>query len=137
MVRDRESVVGRWRIVETEVWDRDALDLVVPAHITLGRNGLGKMELIAIGASLDYRVEKRADGPVVEFSWSGFDEGDPVSGRASARVDGDTMRGTLFIFHGDDSTFVARRSPSEPPQPPAAARTARAPARRGVRRGRG
>lgn len=145
MAKDREVVVGRWRIVETEVWGPDALDLVVPAHITFDRNGLGEMQLIAIGASIDYRVTKRLDGPVVDFSWSGFDDGDPTSGRASARVDGDTMRGKLFIHQGDDSTFVARREPvgkarsasNEPLQPPAAARTARVPARRGVRRGRG
>ncbi len=111
MARDKEVVVGRWRIVETSVWDQDALDLVVEAHITFGRNGLGEMQLIAIGASIDYRVERRADGPVVEFSWSGFDDDNPTSGRAAAKVDGDTMRGKLFIHQGDDSTFVARREP--------------------------
>jgi hypothetical protein len=145
MARNREVVVGRWRIVETEVWGQDALDLVVPAYIAFDRDGLGEMQLIAIGASIDYRVEKRLDGPFVEFSWSGFDDGDPTSGRASARVEGDTMRGKLFIHQGDDSTFVARREPvgiersgsNEPLQPRVAARTGRVPARRGVRRGRG
>ena len=145
MTKDREVVAGRWRIVETEVWGPDALDLVVPAYIIFDRSGLGEMQLIAICASIDYRVEKRPDGPVVEFSWCGFDDGDPTSGRASARVDGDTMRGRLFIHQGDDSTFVARREPggkersgsNEPLQPPATARPGRVPARRGVRRGRG
>lgn len=143
MSRHREVVVGRWRIVETEVWDLDALDLVVPAHIRFDRNGLGEMQLIAIGASIDYRVAKGSDGPIVDFSWSGFDEGDPTSGRGSARVDGDTMRGRLFIHQGDDSVFVARREPiakersgsNKPLQPSAAAQIARAPARRRVRRG--
>ena len=141
MTKEREVVVGRWRIVETEVWDPDALDLVVPAYIAFDGNGLGEMQLIAIGASIDYRVEKRLDGPVVEFSWSGFDDGDPASGRASARVDGDTMRGKLFIHQGDDSIFVARResggnqrSGSDTPlNLRAAARTGRVPARRGLR----
>ncbi|MGH9661393.1 MAG: hypothetical protein ACRD96_22795 [Bryobacteraceae bacterium] len=145
MAKDREVVVGRWRIVETEVWGPDALDLVVPAYILFDRDGLGEMQLIAIGASIDYRVAKGPDGPVVDFSWSGFDDADPTSGRGSARVDGDTMRGKLFIHQGDDSTFVARREPvgkersgsNKPLQPSAAARTARVPARRRVRRGRG
>ena len=70
MTKDREVVVGRWRIIETEMWDLDALDLVVPAYIAFDRNGLGEMQLIAIGASIDYRVEKGPDGPVVEFSAS-------------------------------------------------------------------
>jgi hypothetical protein len=102
-------VVGRWRIVETGVWDQEALDLVVPAHITFDRRGLGEMQLIAIGASIDYRLEDRSGVPVVEFSWSGFDEMDPASGRAWATVEGDTMRGKLFIHQGDESSFTAKR----------------------------
>ena len=101
--------MGRWRIVETGTWDQDALDLVVPAHITFDRQGLGEMQLIAIGASIDYRLEDRNGVPVVEFSWSGFDEMDPTSGRAWANVEGDTMRGKLFIHQGDESSFIAKR----------------------------
>jgi hypothetical protein len=33
------SVVGRWRIVETELWDSGALDLVAPAFIEFGGTG--------------------------------------------------------------------------------------------------
>jgi hypothetical protein len=109
MAKGEQLVAGRWRIVETEMWDQEALDLVVPAHITFGHNGLGEMQLIAIGASIDYRVEERAGAPVVEFSWSGFDEMDPSSGRARATIDGDTMHGKLFIHQGDQSSFVAKR----------------------------
>jgi len=89
------------------MWDQEALDLVVPAHITFDRNGLGEMQLIAIGASIDYRVEERGGAPVVEFSWSGFDEMDPTSGRAWARVEGDTMRGKLFIHQGRPSVVLS------------------------------
>ncbi len=108
MTKGEQLVQGRWRIVETEMWDQDALDLVVPAHITFGRNGLGEMQLIAIGASIDYRVEERGTLDV-EFSWSGFDEMDPSSGRGRATIDGDTMHGKLFIHQGDQSSFVATR----------------------------
>ena len=90
MARRESLIEGRWRIVETELWDREALDLVVPAYISFDRKGLGEMQLIAIGASIDYRVEQREDASVLEFSWSGFDEMDATSGRAWARIDGDT-----------------------------------------------
>jgi hypothetical protein len=143
MARGESLIEGRWRIVETELWAREALDLVVPAYIRFGRKGLGEMQLIAIGASIDYRVEQREDASVLEFSWSGFDEMDATSGRAWAQIDGDTMRGKLFIHQGDESTFVARRergvprvSASKAPRPPggAAARTQRGrPRRRGFR----
>jgi len=139
MARRDSSIAGRWRIVETELWDREALDLVVPAYISFDRHGLGEMQLIAIGASIDYRVEQRDDAMVLEFSWSGFDEMDATSGRAWARIDGDTMRGKLFIHQGDESTFVARRergAASRAQRSPggAAARTQRGrPRRRGFR----
>ena len=142
MAKGEQLVEGRWRIVETEMWDQEALDLVVPAHITFGRNGLGEMQLIAIGASIDYRVEERGGAPVVEFSWSGFDEMDPSSGRARAGIEGDTMRGKLFIHQGDQSSFVAKRErvgaavsrANQPLQPTAAARARRLRTRPRVRR---
>jgi len=109
MARPQSLIEGRWRIIETELWDQEALDLVVRAYMRFDRSGLVEMELIAIGASIDYRVEQRDGALVLEFSWAGFDEMDATSGRAWARIDGDTMRGTLFIHQGDESTFVARR----------------------------
>ena len=102
-------VAGRWRIIETEVWDTDALDMVVPAHLTLDRRGVGEVRLVAIDASVDYRVTDDGGRVVVEFSWSGFDDMEPTSGRARATVSGDEMHGTLFIHHGDESTFSAKR----------------------------
>jgi hypothetical protein len=112
MLSGGRSVEGRWRITETEMWDREALDLIVPAHLTLGRNGLGEMQLIAIGAAIDYRLAERDGANVVEFSWSGVDEMDPTSGRGWAKVEGDTMRGRLFIHAGDESGFMAKRAPA-------------------------
>ena len=32
MAKGEQLVEGPWRIVETEMWDQEALDLVVPAH---------------------------------------------------------------------------------------------------------
>lgn len=68
MARHQSLIEGRWRIVETELWDQEALDLVVPAYVRFDRSGLGEMELIAIGASIDYRVEQRDGACVLEFS---------------------------------------------------------------------
>lgn len=39
MARCDSLIEGRWRIVETELWDREALDLVVPAYIRFDRTG--------------------------------------------------------------------------------------------------
>ena len=145
MLSRERSIEGRWRITETEVWDREALDLIVPAHLTLGPDGLGEMQLIAIGAAIDYRVLKRDGTTAVEFSWSGFDEMDPTNGRGWAKIEGDTMRGRLFIHAGDESDFVAKHVPVgravsgsiRPLQPPAAVRKQAARTTKGTRRGRG
>jgi hypothetical protein len=109
MATRRSSIQGWWRIVETERWDQAALDIVVPAYIRFDRRGRGEMQLTAIRASIDYRVEQRDGAPVLEFSWCGFDDTDATNGRGWARIEGDTMRGKLFIHQGEESTFVATR----------------------------
>lgn len=107
--RNNDAFCGRWRIIETEVWDSDALDLIVPVHITFGADGLGDMEMIAIGASVDYRIVNRGRVQYVEFSWSGYDDSDRSCGRGWARLEGNLLKGEFFIHKGDDSTFIARR----------------------------
>lgn len=41
------QLIGRWRIVEADLWDRDYLDLVAPATIVIGADNHGE---IAFGA---------------------------------------------------------------------------------------
>jgi len=45
----------------------EALDLAVPAYMRFDQGGLGEMELVAISASIDYRVEQRDGACVLEF----------------------------------------------------------------------
>jgi hypothetical protein len=106
----KPSLLGAWRIVETELWDVDDLDLMEPAHVTLKPRGHGRLGLLAIEAELDYRVVQREGLPAVEFSFEGFDDGDRISGRGWAALDGKQLRGRLFFHQGDDSGFTARRS---------------------------
>ena len=101
--------IGKWRIEEMEVWERDALDLVVPAQITLGKSGLGFLQFIAVEADVDYRVVERGGEPAVEFSWIGHDDNDPAGGRGWAVITGEMLTGRIFIHNGDDSAFIARR----------------------------
>ena len=105
----KHALLGTWRIVETELWDLDDLDLMEPAHLTLKPNGHGSLSLLAIEAILDYRVVQREGLPTIEFSFEGSDEGDQISGRGWAILDGEQLRGRVFIHHGDDSGFTAAR----------------------------
>jgi hypothetical protein len=105
----RRSVIGRWRIVEMELWGRDAMDLVEPAMMEFARNGTGSFHFIVVQADLDYRLSEDRRG--AEFSWEGFDEDTPVTGRGWASVDDDgTLSGRIFFHMGDDSAFSAVRA---------------------------
>jgi hypothetical protein len=76
------QIVGRWRIVESDIWDRDYLDLCGPAAITITAH------------------------------WSGFDEMDEVSGEGSADLLDDGSIEIEFAYHcGDEAVLKAKREP--------------------------
>ncbi len=72
--RDDEGLMGRWRIVETELWDREDLDLVAPAFIEFLQDRTGSFGLIAVSGRIDWRSEGIGRS-VVEFSWEGIRRG--------------------------------------------------------------
>ena len=84
--RARTSLRGTWRIFETELWDQKDLDDFTQAHLTLGSDNLGELAFLYVSADVDYRVVERDGLPAVEFSFNGFDELDPVSGRGWAET---------------------------------------------------
>ena len=101
-----KKFIGKWSIVATELWDRDALDLVVPAYISFDAEGLGYFQMIAVEGGIDCRF----DGDRVEFSWIGEDDGDPKNGRGRAEITkSGTLEGRIYFHQGDDSSFVAKR----------------------------
>jgi hypothetical protein len=101
-------VAGRWRIVEMEVWDREAIDLVGPAFIELRANGHGSFRFIAVEGGIDARRVDLDGRPAVEFTWDGEDESDHASGRGWAVLEPDgSLRGRFFIHLGDNSGFRA------------------------------
>lgn len=101
-------LVGRWRIVEMELWDVEAIDLVGPGFIEFGSSGQGEFRFIVVHGFLDVRYDDSGDAPRAEFSWEGDDEGDPRSGRGWAAVAADgSLSGRIFFHNGDDSSFRA------------------------------
>jgi hypothetical protein len=79
------SVVGRWRIVEMELWDQYAVDLVAPGLIEFQPDATGSFGFIALQAGLDWREAPREGHPEAEFSWDGFDEGSLATVAAGRR----------------------------------------------------
>lgn len=109
MKKTKSAVVGTWRITDMEVWDAEYFDMEVPAHITIRDDLTGSFQFGLVQGDLDARVSAGAKGELAEFSWSGFDENDPISGRGWLESVSDQGRGRIFIHLGDDSAFTVVR----------------------------
>jgi len=102
-------VIGRWRIVEADLWDRDYLDLVTPATMTIGADGQGEIAYGAMQASLDLEYSRS----MVFFTWAGFDEMDEVTGTGSAELNDDGTLEVEFAYYlGDEAILKAERMTS-------------------------
>ena len=100
------KVVGRWRIVEADLWDPDYLDLVEPAYLQIGGDGRAEF---AFGA-LNGTAELEYGRCIVFFRWTGFDEGDEIAGNGSAEIEDDgSLEIALSFDNGDDAILIGRR----------------------------
>ena len=109
MTKAKSALVGRWRIVEADLWDRDFLDLCGPATLVVGSEGHGEISFGAVQVGLDiayYHDE-------IDFTWCGFDEMDEVQGSGSAELQDDGSLIIDFVYHlGDEAVLKALRHPS-------------------------
>lgn len=100
------QIIGRWRIVEADVWDRDYLDLVEPAFFQIDANGHGELVFGVVYAALSVDYAQT----VVFFSFTGSDEGDEVNGSGSADLDDNgTLEIEISFDNGDDAILKATR----------------------------
>jgi hypothetical protein len=104
------KVVGTWRITDMQAWDADYFDMQAPAHITIRDDLTGTFQFGLVQGDIEARVCQATGMVRLEFSWSGADENDPVSGRGWFEVKGDQAQGHIFIHLGDDSVFTAIRA---------------------------
>jgi len=64
------ELIGRWRIVEADLWDRDYLDLVEPAYMSFGKNGRGEFAFGAVDAIMELGYGQRIRKRIEEaFGW--------------------------------------------------------------------
>jgi hypothetical protein len=88
-------LIGRWRIVEADLWDRAHLNLCGPATLTITAQG-GEIAFGALEAGLEVEYARDSIG----FRWAGCEEGDEVQGECQEfRVRGGIV-GTKEISHG-------------------------------------
>ncbi len=63
-----------------DLWEQDDIDLVAPGFIEFGKDHRGSLGFIAVQGWIDWRDAPGDGRPGAEFTWEGFDEGDPVDG---------------------------------------------------------
>jgi hypothetical protein len=102
------KLVGRWRIIEMDLWDREAIELLGPGSIEFRKDGMGSFRFLAVEGWMDCRPVQTDNRPGVEFSWDGTDELDRASGRGTAVLQDDgSLQGHIYFHLGDDSGFRA------------------------------
>jgi hypothetical protein len=80
-----------------ETWDAEYIDLVGPGYLRIDRQGGGFLQFGAVEATLDCRADDIGNDPRLEFTFQGFDEGDPISGRGWSAVSGAEMTGHIYF----------------------------------------
>lgn len=105
-----KKYLGKWRILEMEQWDGDFIDLTGQGHITFEKKNRGELQFGAVDCDLDCRIDKIGELERIEFSFVGMDEGDEVSGRGWAVLEGEHLRGRIYFHDGEESGFVAATS---------------------------
>ncbi len=99
-------LIGKWRIMEADLWDSDYLDLVEPAYVIFHKNDQGEIGLDALQAGLDLEYARK----LVFFTRAGFEEMDEVNGSGSAKLNDDGTISIEFAYHlGDEAKLKARR----------------------------
>lgn len=102
-------IVGRWRIVEADLWDGEYLDLCGPATLVIGDDGQGEVAFGALQAGLDLGYSRS----MVSFTWSGHDEMDEATGHGVAELlDDGTIEIEFNRHNGDDAILKAVREAS-------------------------
>lgn len=103
------QLVGRWRIVEADLWGREYLDLCGPAMITIGADNHGEITFGVMQAGLDLGYSPS----MVFFTWAGIDETDEVTGDGNAELLDDGSIEITFAYHNrDEAILKAKRDTS-------------------------
>ena len=93
-------LIGRWRIVAADLWERGYLDICGPATLNIRADGHGEIAFGALQASLDLAYGSSD----VSFDWAGFDEMDEVRGSGLAELLEDGSLEIEFEYqHGDEA----------------------------------
>lgn len=108
-------LLGRWHIVEMELWDVKDLKKEGQPYIDVKRSGSGEFKFGLTEGSLDGSFKRTPEGWLFDFTWEGVDELEEVFGDGWMRMaDEKTAQGEIRFHLGDVSRFSARRAVASP-----------------------
>ena len=106
-----EAYLGTWCIHEIGEHTREEIDLAGPAEMVFEKDGLGSIRFLSSHADLDCRFVNRGGEVFAEFTWAGYRDDTPVSGRGWACVlKTGAMMGELYVHRQGDANFTAVRA---------------------------
>jgi hypothetical protein len=108
-MKKRNPYIGKWRITEMEMWDKDFIDMETEGHFLFEKDDLGSFQFGLVQGQIDYRIEKIDEVERLEFTWEGQDENDEALGRGWAILGNDYLEGRFYFHLGDDSWFKAKK----------------------------
>jgi hypothetical protein len=66
-----QPFIGKWSIIEMEVWDQEYVNMEVPGHFTFKKEGMGHFQFGLVQGGMDCRVETLDARERIECSWEG------------------------------------------------------------------
>jgi hypothetical protein len=108
-MKQKNPYIGKWRIIQMEMWDQDFIDMETEGHFLFEEDELGSFQFGLVQGQIDYRIENTGEIERLEFSWEGQDENDAAIGRGWAVIQNDHLEGRIYFHLGDDSWFKAKR----------------------------
>jgi hypothetical protein len=104
------KIIGKWKITEMEQWDLDFIDEQGSGYFEFDTNNQGSFMFAYVEGGIDFKESETSKNPKIEYSWSGQDEMDEVSGRGWFELVSDDELYGMFYFHqGDESWVKAKR----------------------------
>ncbi|MCH6259450.1 hypothetical protein MLD52_23040 [Puniceicoccaceae bacterium K14] len=107
----KKKFVGEWRIVESDEWSPDYLDMIKEAEIKITTRGTGHINFGAFEGMIDAEKDEWNPEEVIQFSFYGRDEDETVSGRGTAKIIDEEMIGRIVFHCGMKAKFRATKKP--------------------------
>lgn len=108
-MKKRNPYLGKWRIIEMEMWSQEFIDMETEGYFSFERDESGSFQFGLVQGQIDYRIEKIGEIERLEFSWEGHDEMDEVSGRGWSLIKKDHIEGRFYFHFGENSWYKAMK----------------------------